>query len=122
MYSPVCGPTGAIIDRAGIVMTPVDESIVKRTFTPGTSGWLKVHTPPDGVPELIIGDALCGLSKSNGHPIGFGKLFCIAYSMVKEEENGGHDDVFDIIFLQTNLQHFERSLYRRYGLVSVVSA
>ena len=33
---------------------------MKRTFTPGIPGWLIVHTPPDCVPELIIGDTFCG--------------------------------------------------------------
>jgi hypothetical protein len=52
----------------------VDESIVKRTFTPGIPGWLIVHTPPDGVPELIIGDTFCGGIGgviSNGQESGF---------------------------------------------------
>lgn len=82
VYSPTCGPYGIggvwTGTRAGIVITPVDESIVKRTFTPGTPGWLIVHTPPDGVPELIIGDTFSGASKSSGHPIAFGRVFCIA--------------------------------------------
>ena len=45
---------------------------MKRTFTPGIPGWLIVHTPPDGVPELIIGDTFCGANCiSNGQESGF---------------------------------------------------
>jgi len=42
---------------------------------------------------------------------------CLIFSLL-----ACYNDVFDIIFLHTKLQHFEKSLYRRYGLVSVVSA
>ena len=80
VYVPCSGPVKIAggISRFGIVITPVDESIVKRTFTLGTPGWLIVHTPPDGVPTLIIGDTLCGADKSNGHPIAPGMAFCRA--------------------------------------------
>jgi hypothetical protein len=49
VYSP-CSIIGPEVVTAGIVTTPVDESIVKRVFIPDMPGWLIVKTPPAGVP------------------------------------------------------------------------
>ena len=70
----------------------------------------------------MIGVLYCAVEELNGHPP-FNSNNALQL-IVKLGESGGHDDdgVVDVNDLQTNLQHFERSLYRRYGLVSVVSA
>ena len=48
MYNPCSYGSGF---GGGIVITPVDESIVNKVFTPGMFGcWLIVKTQPGGVP------------------------------------------------------------------------
>jgi hypothetical protein len=63
VYSPAIGPELVL---AGIVTTPVDESIVKRVFIPDMPGWLIVKTPPGGVPVLMTGEKYVSIKLLNG--------------------------------------------------------